>query len=229
MCTVSAVMDDDHWEASRGKCFDKHSFYHWQGRYDNRACLISDSLGKWIRDISHLEVKATPGLTIDTAIEKLSRYELDISGYDALLFLLGTNDFEDACDEKLNLTTQEIVDKMLGKFDALLTHVRQVAPRSRLGFSMIIPRPKDTKPKMDEDRREFNAALKKMCKAEKVAFLNTYRGVKTNGLFDKTKYARDKLHLGQPGIAGVTTFLRGATAGLLRGTGRGQNYSGRKK
>ena len=213
-------MNDEHWELSRGKCYDKHLFYHWQGKFDNRACLVSDSLGKWIRDVSHLEVKATPGITIDGAIEKLARYEIDIARYDALLFLLGTNDFEEACDEKLNLSTKEIVDRMMVKFDALLTQVRQLAPRSRLGFSMIIPRPKDTRPTMDEDRREVNAALKRLCKHEKIAFLNTYRGVKTNGAFDETKYARDKLHLGQPGIEGVTKFFKGSTANLLRGTGK---------
>ena len=210
-------MNEEHLKAQGGHCKDKHLMFHWQGLWDNRACLVCDSLGKWVRGVSHLEVKSFPGITLADMIEKIEHKEIAIDGYEALLFLAGTNDFENACSDKL--PTAEIVQLLWDRVNALIVHLKEVVPNTRIGISMILPRPKDTKPKLDEDRREINTALKALCKSHKVAFLNTYRGVKTAGVFDKGKYALDNLHLNQHGLAGISAFLRGATAGLLKKVG----------
>jgi hypothetical protein len=194
----------------------QHDMYSWQGKDDNRACLIGDSLVKWVKDVKHLRVQALPGLTLSPAFVKLCDGTIDIRGFDTILFLCGTNDFENESLEEP--PTAEIVEKIVTKMKAVITLLKKSVPRSKLAVSMILPRPKDKTAKLVEDLAAVNKALKVLCKNEKVIFLNTVKAVSTNGQVDPNCFARDDLHPNAQGIRGLKRFLTGATAMLLKGT-----------
>ena len=113
------------------------------------------------------------------------------------------------------MVIEQVVQELITKYKAIITFLRQAIPMRRLAFSMILPRPKDP-PKHDEDLKKVNMALKSLCKAKGVDFLNTVKGISVRGQLDKSNYALDDLHLNWAGITGIKQYLKGATNALLK-------------
>jgi hypothetical protein len=203
-CAVSKVYDEEHLEKYGMKCNRGHEMFHWQGRKSNRVGLIGDSLTKWMKGIPHLEVQSLPGLTLSKALQKMKNGEIKTSGFRAILIFIATNDLRRNSVFKIAKMMQEIV-----------TFLRTEHPQTRLGVSLIIPRPKDTKPWQEEKRRKVNACFKKMCRIHNLAFMNSYKGVCINDVFDETLYALDKIHLNRRGVANMKEYLAGVAAAML--------------
>jgi hypothetical protein len=188
------------------------------GKDDSRACLVGDSLCKWVREVKHLQVQSSPGLTLSPAFVKLCDGTFNIAGFETLLFMCGTNDFENESSRTPPPSTEEIIATITTKMGAIITLLKKSIPRTKIAISMILPRPKDKTVKLEKDRMEVNKALKSLCKREKVVFLNTYKAVSVRGHVDPNCFAGDNLHLNHNGIAGMKRFLTGATAMLLKDT-----------
>jgi lysophospholipase L1-like esterase len=156
-------------------------------------------------------------MSLSTALVKLVSGYLQINNYDCIVIFCGTNDYEKACDDKL--PTNEIIDLIQGRVNAIINVLRQAIPKTKLAFLCILPRPKDDhSPKLGEDLRKVNGAIKALCNARKVVFLNAFRAVSTKGALDRKKFGEDGLHLSYKGVEGMKDFFRGATCHLLRDT-----------
>jgi hypothetical protein len=202
-CPVSSVYDQKHYDKYDFRCRFKHSVFHWEGTVDNQIGLISDSIFKWVNDTPHVELQAFPGMTLESAFDKLVAGQVKISGFHGIILHLGTN----------SLHTHDpstIGDLMLD----IIFFLQHVVPFTRLGVSMIIPRPKDPQD-FDKKRRIVNSVLKKLCKTMGLTYFRSYKGVTTNNKFDKGLYANDKLHLKLQGIRTMRRFLRGAAVTML--------------
>jgi hypothetical protein len=216
-CPDTKVYDDQHRKIKGTDCRHKHELYAWKGSWDSRACLISDSICKWVIDVSHLDVQAVPSMTLTSALVKLASGYLQINNYDCIVIFCGTNDFEKACDDKL--PTNEIVDLIQCRVNAIINVLRQTVPKTKIAFACILPRPKDDHtPKLNEDLRKVNGAVKTLCKARKVVFLNTYKAVSNKGVLDRKRFGEDGLHLSYKGVKSMIDFFRGATSHLLKDT-----------
>jgi hypothetical protein len=188
-CPVSSVYDSVHYERYEAKCRFKHHLFHWEGVGSNQVTLISDSICKWVNDIPHLEIQAIPGLSLTTVVENITNGTLKIDGFHGIIFHVATND--------VTRNSPETIGDLMSD---LVTYLRQATPLTRLGVSMILPRPKDSD-EMDSKRRQANSVLKKLCKVRGLTYFRSYKGVRiTNQVYNKKLYAHDKLHLKMAGI-----------------------------
>jgi lysophospholipase L1-like esterase len=203
MCPESQVYDAAHFEKHENRCKHLHTMFHWEGDSSNTVGLLGDSICKWCYGTPHLEIQAISGLTLLDAFHKIEADKFKLAPFHAILLHIGTND-------TMEHTPEEVGQMMYNVLDLLSTK----APGTRLAVSMIIPRPKDSAI-MDERRRKANTQLKKVCKNRGVTYMQSYKGVTTDGIFDPDLYARDKLHLKLEGIKRMRRYLRGAVATLM--------------
>jgi lysophospholipase L1-like esterase len=192
-----------------------HKLHHWPGLEDSKVGMISDSIMKWIMNVVHLDNQAVPGLTLSTGLEKMKSGFLNIHGFDCLIIHIGSNDFENGYTEKL--LPRETTAKILGKILAIFLYLRESVPTTKLAFSMILPRPKDT-PNMVADLDNVNTAIKELCKTQKVVYINSAKSVTIGTAADKSLYAYDLLHLNYNGVAAMKRYLKGSVGALLSKT-----------
>ena len=217
LCKKSTTYDLEHWESEGRACKFKHTYYHWEGVYDNQILMISDSLMKWIRDVGHLEVKAFPGINLAVALGKMTSGEVSCTGYTGIIISLGCNDIprRDSTDITIIADIRKIV-----KF------IREGFPGTRVAITMIIPRPGDNSAVNEDKRVKVNSWIRQLCRREHITFMNTFRavalslppGVKSdpaNQIPDLAKYAYDRIHLNRSGIVSMRRFLIGATASFV--------------
>jgi lysophospholipase L1-like esterase len=127
-------------------------------------------------------------------------------GFDGVIIVVGSNDIVN--DHKFTIAK---------KVGAIMTYITHAFPTMKLGIAMIIPRPVDED---DTNRRAANKLIRAICKAQKVQFLNAFKGVNDDhNKLDETLYAKDKIHLNYRGIIRMRRFLIGASAAILEGTG----------
>jgi hypothetical protein len=204
-CPHSREYNEAHYARFKSNCKHSHEVFHWQGVTDNLVCLIGDSICKWSNEIQHLEIQAVPGLSLEGALDKMVSGKLNIHGFHGLFVHLGTNDVTSSkCDP----------DEIAKKMSAIIDYLEITIPDTRLGISMIIPRPRDNEA-TDEMRRKVNARFKKLCKDRGCTFLRSYKAVTTEKVYDKSLYAKDRLHLKLEGIKAMRRFLRGAAVTMI--------------
>ena len=202
-CPFSTTYDEAHAYRYGFNCDYKHLFFHWQGLVDNRVGLIGDSLVKYIKGVRHLEIQSVPGLTLSGALEMMTTGALKIGNFEALIVMAGTNDL----GSHYMVTCRKMAE--------IIRFLKCVIPQTKLAVGMILPRPVDQMIEQDEHRRRTNSEIRFLCKDLGVAFLNTYIGVTTDGIFDTTLYARDMLHLNWRGTQRMGMYLKGAAGTLL--------------
>jgi lysophospholipase L1-like esterase len=183
--------------------------FHWEGEISNTVGLIGDSICKWVNGLPHMEIQAVPGLTLGTALSKLEAHTFKLAPYHMILLHVGTNDVMSHTPEEVSQLMEKVLD-----------HHDSAVPGTRLAVSMIIPRPKDDA-LMDVKRRKVNSQLKRLCKLRAITYMQSYKGVTTDKVFDPELYAKDKLHLKLQGIQGMRRYLRGAGATLMEDLPKG--------
>ena len=201
-CPLSLLFDRKHLTL-KGDCGFRHTFFAWEGVGDNRVGLLSDSICKWVRTVPHLNVQAIPGLTLLDAVNRISDGTFKVSGFEALILFMGSND--------LDKPPAEIARMM----NVVVSRLRSITPTTLIGICLIIPRPAMTGVNADKNRRKTNQYLKAMCKRRNCVFLDAFQGVTTNGIFDRTLYALDDIHLNWHGIERMRIYMRGAACTML--------------
>jgi hypothetical protein len=182
-----------------------HALFSWKGMKSSRACLIADSILKWLNDMDHLDVKAIPGLDLSRAFLKLADLTLSFEGYQLVILAVGTNSIRSNTPQEIMLQTK-----------AILNFLSHAIPRTRLAVTMILPRPQDGPlPADDATRYKANKLIQKLCKKRKIAHMNPTRGVLTSKLVDDGFYAHDNLHLSPTGIRKMRLYFNGAIGSLL--------------
>lgn len=207
-CPKSPRYDEEHIRQVGDDCLYKHTIYAWQGALDSRACLLSDSICKWFQGIPHLDIRAIPSLTLAPALEKITSGILTTSNYDAILIHIGGNDISNK-----KLTPNDIMRNM----EAIIDHIKSTTPQTRIGICFLIPRLNDSAAELKK-RHDTNCLLRKLCKQHKIAFLNVFKGVSYKNVLDKSRYAKDDIHLNGRGIGKMIEYFWGATAAILSGT-----------
>ena len=187
-------------------CLYKHFLYHWEGRYDNKVVLISDSICKWVRDIPHLEIFAVPGMNLSSAFIKMCSLELKTTRFDGLILHCGTNDFSEG------MSGDDIVEKL----GAIVTYLRQLPPITPIAISAILPRPQDKCPKKEKHRLKVNSAIKSFCKKRSLMYTESSKCVSTNNVADLQFYAHDRLHMNRARITKLGIHFKGVASALMQ-------------
>ena len=210
-CRISTTYDDEHQrEMGDEICGFKHFLFHWKGRKGCEVTLISDSIGKWIRNKAHLEVQAIPGLSLHKALVKMCLGELNARGFLGLILHVGCNDFSEGVAPEI------VVDRTL----AIVEYIQQYHRSTRMAVGIILPRPQDEK---DDDkgvakeqrRAETNKQLKVMCRQKGVLFANFKDAAINSTNVSRSWYARDDLHLNKAGIEVLGEYYEGIACSLM--------------
>ena len=131
-CSVNEVFNEDHLDKSGFWCKQKHIMYHWTAHTSSDATIIGDSLLKWVRGLKYTDTQATPGLTLSWAFDRLQQGIIDVSKYQIVLLLIGTNDLDSS-------TPSDIGEKMLD----ILNLIKRINPQARLAVCGLLYRPQD--------------------------------------------------------------------------------------
>ena len=127
-----------------------------------------------------------------------------VSSYKLIILHIGTNDLE-------SRSSQDI----LTLYHDLLAVIRSQNKQTKIAFSAIIPRPKDTAAQ-DEVRQEVNAGLKRLALSENCFFLSTWRPFITKDkTVNKSLFSSDGLHLNFKGTYIMNKFMDGTVNCLL--------------
>lgn len=210
-CPRSTTYDDKHQEELGEEiCQYKHFFFHWQGRKGNEVTLISDSIGKWIRNIAHLQVQAIPGLDLRRAFTKMCLMELNCRDFLGVILHCGTNDFSEGAPPEL------VVERTA----AIVNFMQQSHPNVKVAVGIILPRPVDTDdkkwgPAKEERRVTTNEQMKRMCRQKRVLYADFQKAARSNDIVQHGWYAKDRLHLNTKGIAALGEYYQGIANTLM--------------
>jgi hypothetical protein len=132
LCTVNQLFNEEHLDKSGFWCKQKHIMYFWTAHTSSDATIIGDSLVKWVRGLKYTDTQSTPGLTLSWAFDRIQQGIIDVSRYQIILLLIGTNDLD-------KFTPDDIGEKMLG----ILNLIKKINPQARLAVCGLLYRPQD--------------------------------------------------------------------------------------
>ena len=150
-----------------------------------------------------MNVQALPGVKLAGALDKMTNGTIKIEGFEAIILFLGTNNL----GERPMAIARQMCE--------IVRFLQRTEPNMKIGICRIIPRPGDPRPKIEGDRTKVNELYKAMCKRNGLAFLDSYKGVCTHGVYDQTLYANDLIHLNWQGILRMREYMTGAAATML--------------
>ena len=205
-CPSSEVYNNHHNSIFGNGCGYKHLLYSWEGRIDNQATLISDSMCKWVNKLPHTHVQAIPGLSLISTLDHLRKGTLQIRYCNVIILHVGTNCVWSDTPEAFKHQLEEIID-----------YIRRNSNVKRIGLSSILPRPRDiTHPDIEIKRRQLNTVMCKLCaKQINMLYMRSWKAVTILNQTDQKCYARDRIHLNFEGIIRMRRYMRGASANLL--------------
>jgi hypothetical protein len=97
----------------------------------------------------------------------------------------------------------------------IVRFLQRTIPNTKLGLCRKIPRPGDLRKGIEGDRLKVNSHYKGMCKRNNMVLLDSYKGVCTYGVFDRTLYANDWIHLNWDGIMRMREYMTGAATTMI--------------
>jgi lysophospholipase L1-like esterase len=213
------------------------------GMKTRKATLLSDSLGKWFRQVANTDIQAIPGVNLQKAAERVTDNTLMVANYSTILLMIGTNDVE-------RHDPHEITEKLAHLIDI----IRKKNPTATLVYSAIIFRPTDVPeqmveiermyrlgdnytppppppipekpltnqqkydalPSMERKRREINQEIRKYCRGQNIIFLQSWiKMQKADRSPNLALFARDGLHLNPAGTDILKTYIEGNAGALI--------------
>ena len=243
MCKTSPIFDERHLRITGPICRDKHVLFRWMGMKTRKATLLSDSLGKWFRQVANTDIQAIPGVNLQKAAERVTDNTLMVANYSTILLMIGTNDVE-------RHDPHEITEKLAHLIDI----IRKKNPTATLVYSAIIFRPTDVPeqmveiermyrlgdnytppppppipekpltnqqkydalPSMERKRREINQEIRKYCRGQNIIFLQSWiKMQKADRSPNLALFARDGLHLNPAGTDILKTYIEGNAGALI--------------
>ena len=152
-CQMGRAFDDRHFTVSGRFCRHKHRLFRWKGVRGSNATLLSDSLCKWVRQVSNTDVQSIPGLNLSRLVEKIQDYTMFVNNYRLILLNVGTNNLEEDSQEEI-----------LEKFGHVIAEIRSKNPRACIVINSIFFRPRDIPEQMQALtlKKEQEIAMKKL-------------------------------------------------------------------
>lgn len=170
--------------------------------------LLSDSMAKYVDNVSDLEVICYPGINFERLTFKVQNshsLQSKILSVDFLIIHVGTNNIH-------RLSSLEFPAALNSLFSA----IRSVNPHVKLLYSAILPRPVD----FNVSERlviQANNRMMRFCKSRKIPFISTFRPfVSKSGQVHRHMFAiRDGgLHLNNEGSRVLSNFFLQVVKGL---------------
>ena len=149
--------------------------------------ILTDSIGKYVRDIKHANIYPFPGITIERLTHKLQHNHTFITDTPFLLIHVGTN----------NLCTHSAAE-IRQLFKNLVSTVQSISPACTVLISAILHRCCDHSATRDKIV-EINFDLDKFRIAHTI-FIRSYVPFMKFGLPQQHLYACDGLHLKPSGV-----------------------------
>jgi hypothetical protein len=131
-CTINKMFNEDHLKRGGFWCRQKHVMYKWKAYESSRATIIGDSLTKWVRGLKFTDTQATPGLTLEWALERLKRGIIEIKQYEIILLVFGTNNIQKGTHEDAG-----------GIMEQIVSFIKRLNPSAKIGIVGILYRPID--------------------------------------------------------------------------------------
>jgi len=165
-----------------------------------KKLLLADSICKYVGDLPGVEQKIIRGAYFETFAEKINDGEIVLSGIDAILIHIGTNNMA------LNFEPQSV----LAQLGSLIRAIHRQSVTAHVIVSGILPRLFDLKVS-ERPVKEYNKMLARVCRDHRLMMIRSYnafisgkepRGVK------EWLYARDGLHLSDRGSYVLTQMFR---------------------
>jgi lysophospholipase L1-like esterase len=165
-----------------------------------KKLLLCDSLGKHLGELPGVERLVRRGATIETFINALSEGEISLTGKDAVLVMVGTNDMA-------NSFNPQAVLSLMG---SLIRRIHQVNSSIHVVVSGILPRLCDLD-RSEQPVKDYNKMLGRVCRDSQIMMIRAYNGF-TSGKEPRGVrewlYAKDGLHLSDRGSCVLTQMLR---------------------
>lgn len=159
--------------------------------------IITDSIGMAVTAVKNTLVLPLPSLTVARLTEDIASGSIQICGYEAVLFHVGTHDIPaPAMGSLLPIAA------VLQNFKILLSVVRESNPSCLVVLSAILPRPVDHLHSWYRVR-QVNHGLRTLCFGhDKVIFNPSYKFFVSHGLpLPQLFSSLDSLHLSTPGVS----------------------------
>lgn len=175
------------------------------------ALFLSDSIGKHVLPIFRTDILFFSGCTIGALNHKISCGEVNISGYNYITILIGTNDLAPK-----DIWSFYVKEKRLGKsgenlpfhiltpiplltcrYQTLISTIKNLNPNCKLGFLGILPRPYDHH-RNRIHHVEVNQQLQRICTESEITFMRTHTSFLKFGKPIDDLFA-DGLHLSHKG------------------------------
>jgi hypothetical protein len=208
MCPTSPIYTAAHHKEVDGNCTFKHKLFDWKATIESKGTLITDSLCKWVSDLSYLDVQAIPGLRLDSTLTHMKQGLLQIQGYEFLILAVGTNHVRKSNIQEMLLLLTSVID-----------YINAISPHTTIGIASILPRPQDKSVTLDIYRRTINYGFIQFCKRPGrglCSFLKSWRKVEDK--YEKPilgYYADDLLHFNQSGVAVLKEYFEGAMGHIM--------------
>ena len=175
-----------------------------KGHTANKCTLIGDSIIQFIQQCSYTSVQSIPGLYAKNLVDVIRRGVLTISDFKAIVFLIGTNDM-----------TRSTLPEIVAIFEEIINFTRSRNPLARIAISCILPRPCDAgSPKLIKKRVSVNNGISHLCRRLNVQYIKTEICLKNAGPDDKV-FMPDKIHLADPAVKLLKTYLEGRFGSLV--------------
>jgi lysophospholipase L1-like esterase len=184
--------------------------FDWRATIESKGTLVTDSLCKWVKDLSYLDVQACPGLRLDTALANMKSGLVQVQGYEFLILAVGTN--------HVNARGTNI-QQVMTLLTELINYINKISPFTTIAISSILPRPQDKDVALDIYRRTINVEFKRFCKLPGrglCSFLKSWSKVEDE--FQQpilSLYAEDRLHFNKAGAMALKEYYDGAMGHVM--------------
>jgi hypothetical protein len=179
-----------------------------KGYSENRVTIIGDSLIQRMKELLYVSVQGIPGAYLRDLPSMCQQGTYDIENFRGTVIMSGTNDFSLDCSKQ----------HMLDLYTAAVLHIRSINPSTQIAICGILPRPCDARdPRTHhrlKSRIQLNTALLLHCQSLGIAYFKTDKALKGMGS-DEYLYHTDFLHLSDPGLNCLKSWLEGRIACLI--------------
>ena len=186
------------------------------------ALILSDSLGRNIRNIYKTNTQFFPGCTINALAHKISSGEIDISYYTYIILLIGTNDLapkdvwkfyknekkQGKSGENLPSHNPTPIPVLGSSFLNLFNTIKNHNNYCKIFCVGIPPRPYDNH-RNYHHHIDANTELKRISELENVIFIKSYTSFIKYGKIIQTLFV-DGLHFTAQGSEKISRLIEGA-------------------
>ena len=206
ICPISKIYNAQHFATYERDCTFRHVLFDWRAIIEGKATLIADSLCKWLKDTNYIDVQASPGLRLESALQHINKGYIQVQGFEYVLLAVGSNNI-DSCN----------IQDIRYHLHQLIQRIRAMNPYVTIGLCSILPRPKD-----DDIAETFckqvNMMFKVYCRHNGIiTYLPSWKcmvddnEIPKRGLYNPV----DMLHLNDNGVAALKMYVEGALSTMV--------------